>query len=229
MNIINNLLKAIRGGAQELGEAIVDTQSLRLFEQDIRDSKENLASAKEGLTAIVAKKIATERSIHEINTDITKNEGYALKALEQSNEALALEIADKIARLEEKNSQQQQELNTYQQNISRLKSEIQKAEKVIADHERELTMVKTRESVQQATKAVTQTVTTHHSSISSARESLERIKQKQQNEQDNLDAEIQLRKADEGDDLESKLKSAGIIKEKHSAEAVLSRLKTQCK
>ena len=106
-----------------------------------------------------------------------------------------------------------------------MKTQIKEAEKIIAEHERELAMVKTRESVQSATKSVTQTVTANDSAIGSARESLERIKKKQQNEQDKLEAGIQLRKDMEGDDLEQKLKASGIKKEKHSAEEVLARLK----
>ena len=119
------------------------------------------------------------------------------------------------------------ELGSYEQNVALLKSQIQEAEKIIGDHERELAMVKARESVQQATKSVTQTVTANDTSISSARESLERIKQKQQGEQDKLNAGIQLRKELDGDDLDNKLKAAGIKQEKHSAEEVLARLKAK--
>ena len=227
MNVIKKLLTSIRGGARELGEAIVDTQSLRIFEQEIEDSKASLAEAKEGLTEIVAKKMATERSLSEIKASIAENEGYAVKALEKSDEALAMEVAGKIAGLEAKAEEVTSELDTYDQNVTVLKAQIKEAEKIIAEHERELAMVKARESVQQATKSVTQTVTANSSSIGSARESLERIKQKQQNEQDKLDAGIQLRSEMEGDDLDTKLKASGIKKEKHSAEDVLARLKSK--
>jgi phage shock protein A len=225
MNIIDKLLTAIRGGARELGEAVVDTQSMRIFEQEIEDSKASLAEAKEGLTEIVAKKMATERRLAEVSKDIQENEGYALKALEKSDEALALQVAEKIAKLEKKSAELQSDLENYQKHTDLLKTQIQEAEKIIAEHERELSMVKTRDSVHQATKSVTRTVTANESSIGSARESLERIKQKQQNEQDKLEAGIQLRKEMEGDDLDKKLKDSGIKQEAHSAQAVLERLK----
>ncbi len=227
MNVMKKLLTSLRGGARELGEAIVDTQAMRIFEQEIEDSKASLAEAKEGLTEIVAKKMATERKLADIMEKITENEGYAVKALEKSDEALALEVAGKIAKLEASAEEVSNELATYDQNVSILKSQIQEAEKIIAEHERELAMAKARESVQQATKSVTQTVTANDSAIGSARESLERIKQKQQSEQDKLNAGIQLRKELGGDELDNKLKAAGIKNEKHSAEDVLARLKAK--
>ncbi|WP_196139870.1 PspA/IM30 family protein [Aliikangiella sp. G2MR2-5] len=227
MNIITKLLTAIRGGAREIGEAVVDTQSLRIFEQEIHDSKANLAEAKQGLTEIVAKKMAAERQLKEVQEQIAENENYAIKALEKNDETLALEIATKIASLESKAETQKIDLATYEKNADLLKSQIQEAEKIIADHERELAIVKTRNSVHQATKSVTQTITANESSIGSARESLERIKQKQQAEEDKLQAGVALKKEMEGDSLEQKLKASGIKQEKHSAEAVLARLKSK--
>ena len=227
MNVIQKLLTSLRGGARELGEAVVDTQAMRIFEQEIEDSKSSLAEAKEGLTEIVAKKMATERKLSDIKAKIAENESYAVKALDKSDEALALEVATKIAKLEANAEEVIVELSSYDQNVTILKSQIQEAEKIIAEHERELAMVKARDSVHQATKSVTQTVTANDSSIGSARESLERIKQKQQGEQDKLNAGIQLRKEFQGDDLEKKLKAAGIKQEKHSAENVLARLKAK--
>ncbi len=227
MNVMKKLLTSLRGGARELGEAIVDTQAMRIFEQEIEDSKVSLAEAKEGLTEIVAKKMATERKLSHIDSGIAENEGYAVKALDESNEPLALEVAGKIAKLEASAEEVKGELVSYDQNVSLLKSQIQEAEKLIAEHERELAMVKARESVQQATKSVTQTITANDSSIGSARESLERIKQKQQGEQDRLNAGVQLRQEFQGDGLDEKLKAAGIKREKHSAEDVLNRLKAK--
>ena len=227
MNVIKKLLTSLRGGARELGEAIVDTQSMRIFEQEIEDSKVSLAEAKEGLTEIVAQKMATERKLATIKSNIAENEAYAVKAIDKSDEALALEVAGKIAKLESNAEEVSAEFDSYDQNVTVLKSQIQEAEKIIAEHERELSMFKARESVHQATKSVTQTVTANDSSIGTARESLERIKQKQQGKQDKLDAGIQLRKELQGDGLDKKLKAAGIKQEKHSAEDVLARLKAK--
>ena len=61
MSIFNKLLTAVRGGATEVGEAIVDSQSIRILEQEIRDSKKALNDAKTGLTSIMAEKMGVDR------------------------------------------------------------------------------------------------------------------------------------------------------------------------
>ena len=77
MNVMKKLLTSLRGGARELGEAVVDTQAMRIFEQEIEDSKSSLIEAKEGLTEIVAKKMATERKLSDLRSKIAENETYA--------------------------------------------------------------------------------------------------------------------------------------------------------
>lgn len=38
MNVWSKLLTALRGGANEMGEAVVDSQALRILDQEIRDA-----------------------------------------------------------------------------------------------------------------------------------------------------------------------------------------------
>ena len=54
MSIFTKLITAIRGGATEAGQAVVDTQAIRILEQELRDSKKALGDAKMGLTSIMA-------------------------------------------------------------------------------------------------------------------------------------------------------------------------------
>ncbi|WP_444996158.1 PspA/IM30 family protein [Aliikangiella sp. IMCC44359] len=225
MDILSKLLTAVRGSVRELGEAIVDEQSLRIFEQEIYDSKENLAEAKGSLTEIVAKKIATERKLVETKKSIIEHESYAVKALEQSNEALALDIANKISQLEVENENLKQELTHYEQNILSLKSQIGEAEEIINNYERELAVVKTQDSLLKATQSVKQAATLNELAIDSAGDTLEKIKQKQQFIQDKMDASVQLNCELNDENLEQKLKSAGIKQDVHSAENILARIK----
>ena len=225
MNIVNKILTSIRGGARELGDALVDSQSMRIYEQEVADSKIYLAEARENLIEIIAQKLASERKLAALKSEILENESYAVKALEQSESELALQIADKIASLEEKAAQVEEDIAMYQQNTKALKTQIRQADKIINEHERELTMVKTRGFVQQASSPITQTAKFNQSATSAAEESLTQIKQKQQFEQDKIDASIQLEKELKGEDLAQKLKSSGIIKDKNSPEVILNRLK----
>src|SRR5690606_21989980 len=92
MNVWRKLLTAVRGGAHEVGEAVVDSQALRILDQEIRDADDELHRSREALAGIMAKqKLAAER-VARLQAQVTEYEGYALKALEADNETLAREV-----------------------------------------------------------------------------------------------------------------------------------------
>ena len=62
MNILSKMMTALRGGATEAGEAIVDSQALRILDQEIRDAANELKQSKDSLAAILARqKVAEEK------------------------------------------------------------------------------------------------------------------------------------------------------------------------
>ena len=48
MNLWSKMLTALRGGMNEAGEAVVDTQALRILDQEVRDASAELKLSKEG-------------------------------------------------------------------------------------------------------------------------------------------------------------------------------------
>jgi phage shock protein A len=227
MSIFKKVLTAIRGGATEVGEAIVDANSTRIFEQEIRDAENHLTKAKRDLTDVMAKQMAAAREIDRLKRDITEHEGYATQALEKGNEALALEVAEKIAALEGELAEQQVAHDQFSGNVVRLKDLIKKSERQVGEYKRQLSMVKTTDSVQKATAAITDNFVSGNSKLLNAKDSLERIKAKQQAFDDRLKASEQL-DAESGDkSLEAKLKAAGIGSQESNANAVLARLKNK--
>jgi len=227
MSIFKKIITALRGGASEAGEAIVDANATRIFAQEIRDAENHLTKAKRDLTDIMAKQMQAQRELDRLTRSITEHEGYATSALNQGNEALALEVAEKIASLEVELSEQQQAFDRFESNSSRLKELVKNTERQLADHQRQLSMVKTTESVQKATAAITDNFDNSNSKLLNAKQSLERIKAKQQNFDDRLKASEQL--ADENSDqsLKNKLAQAGIGASQTSASSVLDRLKAK--
>lgn len=227
MSILKKIITAVRGGAREVGEGIVDANSTRIFEQEIRDAENHLTKAKRDLTEVMAKQMQAGRELERIKGEISEHEGYASQALAQNNEALALEVAEKIAQLEVELQEQTTSHATFEKAATRLKDLIKKSERQLADYQRQLSMVKTTDSVQKATAAITDSFTSSNSSLLSAKESLERIKQKQAMFDDKLAAAEQLQ-AESGDQsLKDKLKQAGIGQQQNSANAVLERLKNK--
>ncbi len=222
-------MTAIRGGATEIGEGIVDANATRIFEQEIRDAETHLTKAKRDLTAVMAQQMAANREVDRIKRDVSEHEGYAGQALEQGNETLALQVAEKIAGLENELATQQQALDSFSSNADRLKELVKKSERQVAEYKRQLSMVKTTESVQKATSAITDNFASSNSKLLNAKDSLERIKAKQQKFDDQMKAAETLEAEDSDVSLEAQLKAAGIGKQDNSANSVLDRIKAQKK
>lgn len=227
MSIFKKIITAVRGGAREAGEAVVDANATRIFEQEIRDSEKHITIAKRDLTEVMAKQMQAARELAQLEASMKEHEGYAIQALNKGNEALAIEVAEKIAELEASIAEQQQANESYLKNADRLKELIKKSERQLTDYKRQLSMVKTTESVQKATSAITDNFTASNSKLLNAKDSLERIKQKQAMFDDKLKAAEQLDSENTDTSLQNKLKEAGIGAQQSSAQSILDRLKTK--
>jgi len=227
MSIFNKIVTAIRGGAREVGESIVDANGVRIFEQEIKDAEESLEKGKRDLADVVAKEMQATRKVQDLTQQITKHEGYAAQALEQNNEGLALEVAEKIGELQSELEIQHKAKESFTQHVKRLKAMIKSASKSLADMNRQLVMVRTTESVQKATQQITTNYTSSGSKLLSAKESLDRIQQRQQDLEDRLKAGEALENEFDGGSLDDKLKEAGITGSNSSAADILAKIKAK--
>lgn len=225
MNLMKKLLTALRGGVREVGEAVIDANSMRIYEQEIEEAKQHIAEAKESLTTVMAQEMRLKRNIKSLQEQVNKHENYVREALDKGDEPLALQVADKIANFENEQSEHLDSQDLLVEQIGNLKDQIREGERIIADHERQLSMVKTTDSVQRATIAITENVAANHSQLHSAKESLERIRKRQQHTSDKLAAGRQLTEEESDLDLHTKLKEAGIISKERTGESVLERLR----
>jgi len=227
MSIFKKIITAIRGGTREVGESIVDANSTRIFEQEIRDSEKHITIAKRDLTEVIAKQMQAARQLSQLQASIKEHEGYAVQAINQNNESLALEIAEKIAELEKNAADMQQSNESFLKSADRLKELIKTGDRQLSNYKRQLSMVKTTDSVQKATSAITDNFTQSNSKLLNAKDSLERIKQKQAMFDDKLKAAEQLNAEGSDSSLQSKMQKAGIGAKQSSAHSILDRLKTK--
>ena len=225
MSILKKIMTAVKGGAREVGELIVDANGTRIFEQEIKDAENHMRKAKQDLTDVMAKQMQTGRKVESLKAEISEHEGYAVQALEKDNEKLALEVAEKIGGLETELAEQEEVLKSFSEHVSRLKDLVRKAERQIKEYERQLSMVKTTESVQRASAAITDNFASSNSKILSAKDSLERIKKRQQNTYDRLAAAEELEAENSDKSLKQRMQAAGIGAEEKSASSVLDRIK----
>lgn len=225
MDILKKILTALRGGAREMGEAVVDAQGVRILEQEIHDAKESLEQARSDLADVMAQETQAQRQTQVLKAQLAESEGHVNEALDKGEEGLALELAGKVAEAEGQLAQQEEVATSYAEHVSNLKEMMAEAEHQIAEYERQLSMLKTTESVHKTTEAISDTFTSTNSSVRSAKETLERVKAKQQHSADRLKAAQQLEREANNSELNEKMAAAGIGKQQSDADDVLARIK----
>ncbi|MEJ2608526.1 MAG: PspA/IM30 family protein [Candidatus Thiodiazotropha sp.] len=227
MDFLKKLITAIRGGSRELGEAVLDSQGIRIYEQEIEDAKEAIKQAEHNLTGVMAKEMQTGREIERLQKELAEYETKAMGALEKDKESLAMEVAEKIAELEEELEIQQAAKRQFSSHVESVKEMIKQTHAKIREHEREISMVKTTDNVHKAAKSINQHIDGGSSKMVAAKESLERIKHRQQDESDRMAAAQELNAEFSGESLEKKLKAAGIGDMNDRKKQVLERLKSK--
>lgn len=219
------LVTAVRGGVTGLGEAIADSQALRILDEEIRDNDAELRRVRTTLAETMARcKVAQER-LAAANAKLAEYEGYALKALKSGEDALAREVAGHIALLEIERDGHARQVCEHTEGIAQLRKVAAQFEATIGRLKQQVDTVRATETVQRAQAAMASRRRDADGRVRTALDSLERVKRRQAERGVKLDAD---RIEDGGEldaSLEARLRRAGIIAEEDRAEAVLSRLK----
>jgi len=229
MNVWSKILTALRGTVNEAGEHIVDGQALRILDQEVRDASEALKQSKQSLAEMMARQKVSAEQCKSMKASIKEYESYAIKALDQKDEGLALEVAEKIADLDNQWQTEQKTEKTYTASVNKLKVSISQAERNIALLKQQVNTVKATESVQKAQMAVAERYSGSESKLRTAMDSLEKIKQKQRLREAQMEAASELAVDESELRLKQKLDAAGITGNQKSGEAILDKLKTKQK
>ncbi len=227
MNIWAKVATAIRGGVNEAGEAIVDSQALRILDQEIRDADNGLIRSKEALTGIIAKRKIADKKVESLKASIKEYEGYAMQALDKGDETLATEIADKIAGLEAELAGEEGLAKSFANNEAQLRRAVGQTEANLKRLKQQVDTVKATETVQRAQAAVAARHAGAGSSMQGALDSLQRLKTKQSERAARFEAANELALSTEEVSLDDKLKAAGIVDGGAKGGDVLARLRAQ--
>lgn len=227
MSVIRKVVTLLRGSAREIGESVVDANATRIYEQEIIDAKRSVGEARTNLTAVMAKEMQSAREIERLRNEMGRFEKLALEALDKSQEALAEEVAAKVASIEQDLDEQTKVHATYALQVLKLKDLIKAAEARLREHEREVVMARTTESVYRATRSISDSIGNSGSKLVmvTARESLERIKQRHEELADRMLAADLLEKELGDTALENKLAAAGIGIEGGRTKKVMERIR----
>ena len=219
------LVTAVRGGVNELGEAIAESQALRILDQEIRDNDDELHRVRANLAETMAHcKVAQER-LAAANVGLEEYEGYALKALKAGEDALVREIAARISLLETERDSHAGQAQTYAEDIAHLRKMAAQLEATIGRLKQQVDTVRATENVQRAQAAVANRREGSDVRVRTALDSLERIKRRQGERGVRFDAAHTIKDGVGDEALDAKLRRAGIIADEDRTEAVLSRLK----
>jgi phage shock protein A len=227
MKLWMKMITALRGGANELGEAVVDAQALRILDQEIRDASDELKKSKDSLAEIIARQKLAQEKANNNKSEVEKYEGYAIQALEKNDENLALEVAEKIAVLETQLQQNQQSASDFGASADSLRSAINQSEHNLKHLKQQIDTVKATESVQKAQAAVAQRHSGSNSKMRTAMDSLERIKEQQALKSAKFSADQEISAANANDSLQAKLEEAGIVSNNSTASDILEKLKNR--
>ena len=225
MGFLNNVFKTLKGYGNEANDAFVDSQGIRIMEQEIRDAEKNQRKANESLTDVMAEQKSIARKVNDLKASVEEYSVAIGKLLDAGNEDLAMETADKLAELETDLESNQAILDSYNEQVKELKTIIKNSSKQMEALKREVSIVKSTEAAQKASEATAAQFSGTNSSLRSASASMERIKAKQQKRKDKMKAARELAKEANGGDLKDKLAAAGIIGNKSSAASILDRFR----
>lgn len=229
MNIWAKMMTALRGGVNEAGEAIVDSQALRILDQEVREASQALQDSKNSLAEIMARQKVAEEKVAGLKKQIEEHEGYAVKALEKGDEGLAHEVAEKIADLENQSTQERESAAGFSVSADQMRTAIKQTERNLKRLKQQVDTVKANENVQRAQAAVAERHSGSHSKMRTAMDSLDRIKEKQALKSAQMAAASELAEDTSEASLQAKLEDAGIAARGNSADDILERLKKRSK
>jgi len=229
MNILKKLYTAVVGHATNVGNDIVDSQGLVILEQEIRKAKGAVAEATGSLAGVKADYKKAIREVTKLEDGIKKYTDNARSALQQENEALATDCAERVATLQGQLAQQESLRDRYKLTVDKILAQIGKANKTIKELEFRHKTAVARDRSQKAHEKLSSANLGTNSDVGSALESLDRIERNQEAKDllmesaEELDAELS------GDSLDEKLAASGNTQGSSTASSILDSLREEKK
>lgn len=225
--MLSKIMTALRGKANETGQTVVDSQALRILDQEIRDSENHLSQSKTELTRLMGQRQLNSNKADTLEGKIAELEKSAEAALDKGEEALAVEVAERMVALQDDLEAERAIVSEYDASIEKLRGAIRSTDNQLRQLKQQVSVVKATESAQKAQSAVAARHSGQNSAMSSAMESLERIKERQQLNSAQMSAADEMAAEESGSSLEARLKAAGIGGQARKADDVLARLKAK--
>jgi phage shock protein A len=218
MSILSKLFTLFRGSATEAGQAVVDANALRILDQETRDAQAALTRSRDDLAKLMAQRKLKSDSAEANRRKLGEYEGYMQAALQKNDEALQLEVAQRISDLEAKLGEDDKVIGEYDASIAKLRTAVAQGERGLERLRAQIDTVRATESVQRAQATIAARHSGTNAKMRTALDSLERIKQRQAETGAQIEAADQLQSETGDEGLKKRL-----FGENSGAEAVLAR------
>lgn len=226
MSILSKILTLFRGAATEAGQSIVDQNAVRILDQEIRDAQNESVRAKDELAKMMAQqKLASDR-LQAKQDKKAEYESHIQGLLAKGDQNLAREVAAKVAQLESEVTSEQKDNTTLAASVDKMRDALRTADRRITGLQQQVDQVKVNESVLRSQSAIAARHSGQNAKLSTALDSLDRIKARQAEQSAQIEAADQLAASDGDGDLEARLAKAGMLPGSVSADDVLARFQT---
>lgn len=224
MSVFKKLFNLVRGSVNNAAESVADANAITILNEELRQSKIELRKSDEALVSIIAKRKLSQQKVNSFDASISEYEKHARTAMEKGQQELALECAQKVAELRSEQSTEQAYCDGFLKSETTMKSKIAQAKERLRQIEQQVDVVAAQESVIKAQSSVAAANAGSNSKMSTALDSLDRIKARQAEASAKFEAAEELESESSSSSLDKKLAEAGISKSASSAEDELARI-----
>ena len=223
MSVWSKLVTAIKGGANEVAEATVDANLMRILDQETREAKTAISKARDEKSRMAANRITKEKSVAEMMAEIERRTAAARVAKQNDDEALAVEIIESVLKLRDKVEEDQALVDQYRQTEEGMNVALKQSQSRIEMLGRKREAAKVNEALIAAQKASAINTSSSSDKLSNAMASLERLEQRQTHQQAVLMAADEDARLISGEALEDKIKALE-APARNDVQAILAKL-----
>lgn len=224
MSVWGKLFTAMRGGANEAAESVIDSQAMRILDQELRDADNALRQARSDLAGMMATAKRIEKRIEDNRAKEERDIQNARSAMNAGREDLARGLAERVATVRAELQRDEADHAQMQQQQQAMLRTVKETEQRISAMKREVESVKATDSLQRAQKAIASSHAGVNSRLGSAVGSLERIREKQAQLGARLEAGQEMAAIESGADLDRQLLEAGIGGRTSNADDILAEI-----
>lgn len=208
MNVFAKLFTAVRGSVREAAEVVVDANALRIFEQEIHECESVIQCIKRDLASVVAEKLRLGREIEALQSAIQERENQAVKVIQAGQESLARQAAELIAEKERILVDHRKGYCQLVEHEARLEKTLRAAISKVKDYRHELRLARATASHQRTFRLLATHTDTVGGKLGDIQDSLERIRQNQQDFADQLQAMEQINRSLSEEALDDRIQNA---------------------